>query len=149
MIKQSVVECLNRMETIIESSGKLPFSGKRAVDGVELLELIDRIRIALPEEMRQTEALIAERSRLAAEDGVGIASAQASGADGEVFASAREEAEVLLMRAEREAMEIRLGADDYAEATLASLQETLDRTSFVVRKGIEELRRRKDNPEAR
>ena len=66
MIKQSVVECLNRMETIIESSGKLPFSGKRAVDGVELLELIDRIRIALPEEMRQTEALIAERSRLAA-----------------------------------------------------------------------------------
>ena len=149
MIKQSVVECLNRMETIIESSGKLPFSGKRAVDGVELLELIDRIRIALPEEMRQTEALIAERSRLAAEDGVGIASAQASGADGEVFASAREEAEVLLMRAEREAMEIRLGADDYAEATLASLQETLDRTSFVVRKGIEELRRRKDYPEAR
>ncbi len=86
---------------------------------------------------------------MAAEDGVGIASAQASGADGEVFASAREEAEVLLMRAEREAMEIRLGADDYAEATLASLQETLDRTSFVVRKGIEELRRRKDNPEAR
>ncbi len=55
MIKQSVVECLNRMETIIESSGSCLF-GKRAVDGVELLELIDRIRIALPEEMRQTEA---------------------------------------------------------------------------------------------
>ena len=45
MVKQSVVEYLNRMETIIESSGRLPFSGKRAIDGIELLELIDRIRI--------------------------------------------------------------------------------------------------------
>jgi len=67
------------------------------------------------------------------------------GSNGDVIASAREDAEELLSRAEREAMEMRLGADEYAEATLAALQETLDRTSFVVRKGIEELRRRKDN----
>ena len=57
MLKQSVIECLDRMERTIESSGRMLFSGKRIVDGVELLELIDRIRIALPEEMRQAEAL--------------------------------------------------------------------------------------------
>jgi hypothetical protein len=62
MVKQSVVEYLNRMESIIESSGRLPFSGKRAIDGIELLELIDRIRIALPEEIRQAETLIAENA---------------------------------------------------------------------------------------
>lgn len=146
MVKQSVVEYLNRMETVIESSGRLPFSSKRVIDGVELLELIDRIRIALPEEIRQAETLIAERTRMAAEAGVEMASAQAAGTKGDVIASAREDAKELLSRAERDAMEIRLGADEYAETTLASLQETLDRTSFVVRKGIEELRRRKDNP---
>lgn len=149
MVKQSVVEYLNRMETIIESSGRLPFSSRRAIDGVELLELIDRIRIALPEEIRQAETLIAERTRMAAEAGVEVASAQAAGSNGDVIASAKEDAEDLLSSAEREAMEIRLGADEYAEATLASLQETLDRTSFVVRKGIEELRRRKDKPAVR
>ena len=145
MVKQSVVEYLNRMETIIESSGRLPFSGKRAIDGIELLELIDRIRIALPEEIRQAETLIAERTRMAAEAGAEVASAQAVGSNGDVIASAREDAEELLSRAERESMEIRLGSDQYAEATLAALQEPLDRTSFVLRKGIEELRRRKDN----
>ena len=148
MMKQSVVECLDRMERTIESSGKMLFSGRRIVDGVELLELIDRIRIALPEEMRQAEALQSERSRIAAESGRAEAgpSSQTS-ASGEVTARAREEAEAILAQARREAFDIRAGADEYAESTLSSLQETLDRTSFVVRKGIDELKRRKSDPD--
>ena len=146
MLKQSVIECLDRMERTIESSGRMLFSGKRIVDGVELLELIDRIRIALPEEIRQAEVLQSERSRIAVESGRAEAgpSSQAS-ASGEVTARAREEAEAILAQARREAFEIRAGADEYAESTLSSLQETLDRTSFVVRKGIDELKRRKSD----
>jgi hypothetical protein len=52
-----------------------------------------------------------------------------------------------LAQARREAFEIRAGADEYAESTLSSLEETLDRTSFVVRKGIDELKRRKSDPD--
>ena len=148
VMKQSVIECLDRMERAIESSGRMLLSGKRIVDGVELLELIDRIRIALPEQIRQVEALQAERTRIAAESGGAEAgpSSQMS-ASGEVLATAREEAEDILAHARREAFEIRAGANDYAESTLSSLQETLDRTAFVVRKGIDELKRRKGGPD--
>lgn len=146
MLKQSVIECLDRMERTIESGGRMLFSGKRIVDGVELLELIDRIRIALPEEIRQAEALLSERSRIAAESGRVEAGPSGQAVAGvEVAARAREEAEAILAQARREAFDIRAGADEYAESTLSSLQETLDRTSFVVRKGIDELRRRKSD----
>jgi cell division septum initiation protein DivIVA len=146
MLKRSVIECLDRMERTIESSGRMLFSGKRIVDGVELLELIDRIRIALPEEIRQAEALQSERSRIVAESGhVEAGPSGQTSASGEVTARAREEAEGILAQARREAFEIRTGADEYAESTLSSLQDTLDRTSFVVRKGIDELKRRKSD----
>jgi cell division septum initiation protein DivIVA len=148
ILKQSVIECLDRMERTIESSRKMLFSSSRIVDGVELLELIDRIRIALPEEIRQAEALQSERSRIAAESGrVEAGPSGQAQASGEVTARAREEAEAILAQARREAFEIRAGADEYAESTLSSLQETLDRTSFVVRKGIDELKRRKNDPD--
>lgn len=147
MVKQSVVECLDRMERAIESSRRALFSGKRVVDGVELLELIDRIRIALPEQIRQAEALQAERARIVAEsESAETGAASQVSQRGEVLANAREEAEDILAQARREAFEIRAGADDYAESTLSALQETLDRTGFVVRKGIEELKRRKGEP---
>jgi cell division septum initiation protein DivIVA len=148
ILKQSVIECLDRMERTIESSRKMLFSSSRIVDGVELLELIDRIRIALPEEIRQAEALQSERSRIAAESGrVEAGPSGQAQASGGVTARAREEAEAILAQARREAFEIRAGADEYAESTLSSLQETLDRTSFVVRKGIDELKRRKNDPD--
>lgn len=149
-MKQSVIECLDRMERTIESSRRMLFSGRRMVDGVELLELIDRIRIALPEEIRQAEALQSERNRISTESGR-VEAGSAAGpsiqaqVSGEIAARAREEAEAILAQARREAFEIRAGADEYAESTLASLQETLDRTSFVVRKGIDELNRRKSD----
>lgn len=137
-MKYSVVECLDRIERIIESSSKIPFSSKRSVDGVEVLELIDRIRIALPEESRQSEVLSAERARISS----GEPGRAGTLPTPESNALAREEGEAILEKARREAVEVRQGADEYAQTTLASLQETLDRTSAVVRRGIEELRRR-------
>lgn len=147
MVKQSVVECLDKMESIIESASKVPLSGKRVVDGVELLELIDKVRIALPEEIRQAETLIAERNRIAYETPYPESAAprQAS-AFSEALADAREEAGRIVEEARREAAEVRSGADEYAESTLSSLEDTLEKTAAVVRKGIEELGRRNQGP---
>ena len=140
MLKQSVIECLDRMERTIESGGRMLFSSSRIVDGVSCRH--DRIASLC----RRRSGRLSERSRIAAESGRVEAGPSGQAVAGvEVAARAREEAEAILAQARREAFDIRAGADEYAESTLSSLQETLDRTSFVVRKGIDELRRRKSD----
>jgi cell division septum initiation protein DivIVA len=151
LVKQSVIECLDRLENLIETSSRIPIVGKRIVDRIEVLELIDQIRIALPEEIRQAELLLAERKNIVTEakreaevirDHATEERAKLA-AESDIVALARDQAEKLLQEARRDAAEVKAGADDYAESTLTSLEETLQRTARVVRKGIEELRRRK------
>ena len=64
-------------------------------------------------------------------------------ANTEVVMTAKQEAERILSEARMEAAEIKKGADEYSESTLANLEDTLNRTTKVVKKGLEELERRK------
>jgi len=142
----SVNECLDRVEQVLESSARIPFTNKRAVDALEILDLLDRIRIAMPGDDRD-----GRRTRVA-EEAQGAAGASAGRPDRRGAQSPRErpvrpsEAEersaALLAQAQAEAEQIRSGARDYAESTLKSLNETLERTSAVVQRGIDELKRR-------
>ncbi|NPV52129.1 MAG: ATPase [Firmicutes bacterium] len=150
MGKTKVIDLLDRLEVAIESARRVPLIGKAMVDSYELLEIIDQIRIALPQEIKDAELLLRDKERLLSEARAEaerlVSSAQdhiASLVDNnEVVRAARAEAERILVESRNEVEAMKSGADEYVDETLANLEENLQRVLKVVRKGREELRRK-------
>ncbi len=61
-----LIELLDRLEGIIEDSRRMPLTNKVVVDAYDVLELLDKIRISLPDEVKKAEELLKERDKIIA-----------------------------------------------------------------------------------
>ena len=59
-----VFTLLESLEEILESSSKVPFSTKVMVDAGELRDIIEDIRLKLPDELKQAKWVKEERQRI-------------------------------------------------------------------------------------
>jgi hypothetical protein len=107
------------------------------VDEERILDIIDRMRVAVPEELKQARKVIGEQERL-----IGEAQEQVRQAMEEqgLLAAVEAERARLLAQAERDAAVVRGGADDYARQVLEELEQRLSRLSASVQNGLRELR---------
>ena len=129
---------------------RVPFGNKALIDEQALLDAIDQMRIAIPEEIKQAKRITQDRERL-------MANAQAE-AD-QILAAARERAAYLLqdkeltrsaeLRAQgiiddarKEALRIQAEADGYSLKVLSDLVTELTRQQQTAQNGMEVLRRR-------
>jgi cell division septum initiation protein DivIVA len=106
------------------------------VDEERLLDVIDRMRIAVPEEMKRARRIIQEQDRLLEEAQARLQ--QALDEQG-VLAAIEDERSRLLGQAEQEATQVRDGADEYAHQVLQELDEHLVRLLTSVRNGLDSL----------
>lgn len=143
----NLIILLDRLDQMIESATEIPLTGKCLIDAEEALDLLDRIRNAIPEEVKRAEWLTAEKDRVIRE-GQAEAERMLSQAqeyiakmvsESEITRRAKEERERILSEAREEAAAIEREARDYAESVLANLQTALERTLEVVRRGRDEL----------
>ena len=143
----TLVMLLDQLEDLIDTAPEIPFTGRALVDGDQILELIAKVREALPEGFRALQEAAAEREeiiRKSQEEAMRIIKeAQEEAArlvsEHELARRASEEAERLLEEARRRAKELQAEADRYAAQVLDRLQGSLERTLEVVRKGRAEL----------
>lgn len=150
MGKTKIMDLLDRLEAAMEGGRRIPLLGKVAVDRYEILETVDQIRICLPEEVKQAESLLTEKDRILAEarmeaerlTGGAKEHLAALVSREEVVKAAEAEASRIIEEAKTQANETRRGADGYAAETLSRLEESLQRTLKVVRRGVEELKKR-------
>jgi len=148
--KTKIVDLLDRLEAAVEGGRRIPLLNKVAVDRYELLEIVDQIRICLPEEVKQAEWLLTEKDRILAEATSEAEKMKVSAREHlatmvsreEVVKAAEAEATRIIEEAKAQANETRRGADEYAAETLSKLEEGLQRTLKVVRRGVEELKRK-------
>lgn len=147
MNRMNLIILLDRLDQMIESATEIPLTGKCLIDAEEALDLLDRIRNAIPEEVKRAEWLTAEKDRVIRE-GQAEAERMLSQAqeyiakmvsESEITRRAKEERERILSEAREEAAAIEREARDYAESVLANLQTALERTLEVVRRGRDEL----------
>ncbi len=108
------------------------------VDEERILDIIDRMRVAVPEELKQAQRIIAEQDRLLAEARTHVQ--QVLEEKGLMEAIEAERAR-LIAEAEQEAASIRAGADDYARQVLEELEQRLARLTSNVQNGLRELQR--------
>src|SRR5512146_383430 len=145
-----IMQLLDRLETVLSGGSRIPLSGKTMVDEHECMDILDQLRIAVPEEVKQAKRLQSDRDRIIrdaeerAERIIAQAREQASASaeQHEIVRAAEARARLILQAADAEAEERRDGADRYAAETLAQLERHLDEQLTVVRNGIRALSRR-------
>lgn len=137
---------LDRLETLLSDSRRI--GGKLIVDAQRSWDLIDQMRISVPEEVRQAQRVNQERDRIIAqakeEAGRIIELARQDAAklteEHPITEQAQERAVTIERRARREARNVQREADEYVMDVLTQLDGDLARTLTVVRNGIEKLR---------
>ena len=108
------------------------------------LDLVDQLRVAVPEEVRAAKRInakgerILEKAQEEAERTIARAQEQAAFLIEErgLTEAAQEESLRILARAEEDAEEVRRGADEYAASVLIGLEGDLVRTLQSIKKGV-------------
>lgn len=127
-----------------------------------LLDLIDEMRVSVPENVAEAQRLVEQRERILSEaedeahDTIAAAQEEASRriteseitksaeAHGQaILAAAQQRAEAIVAEANKQIAQRRGEADDYALDVLRRLESHLDTLRTSVRRGIEALEREK------
>ncbi len=122
----------------------VPLTRNAVVDRDAVLDLIDQLRVAIPEEVRAAKRINAEGERIMekAEEEAGrvISRAQEQAAfliaERGLLDRAEAEGRQIIADAEAQAAEIRAGADDYALGLLETLETEVGKALAGVQKGI-------------
>lgn len=128
-----LLKLLNEIEDILEDSSTIPLSGKAIVDRHELLEILKEIRIKLPDEIKQAEWIREERQRILAEaqnESETIVNEaklhiEEMVENDEITRKAQERSDEIISKAQNNAKDIRLGAKEYADELLKTVQGEL------------------------
>jgi cell division septum initiation protein DivIVA len=146
---------LHQLEELIREAKSMPLSASVLVNKDEVLELVDGMRNTLPEEIKQARWVVKDREELLAKarrDAEAIVEEARKEqarlvSEEEIAAESVREAERILSEAREQARQIKLEAEDYVDAMLASFestltktQERLTKTMDLVERGRERLR---------
>ncbi len=152
-----ILHLVDRLEEIIKSSFRLPFSGLRLVDERHIWPLLDQMRISVPDEVRRAERTLREKDRIMAqaqeetERIIALARSEAAQLTAEhaITQAAEARAAAIREQARREAEGIRTGADEYAFDVLCNLEQELKRTLTVIENGIRTIQAEREQRESK
>jgi cell division septum initiation protein DivIVA len=142
-----ILQMIDRLEELLNESRPLPFTHNVIVDEDRMLDLIDQMRVSIPDEVKKAQQLLAQRDRLLAqaqeEANRTIAIAREKSDQlverDQVVQAAYSQSEQIKAQAESEALVIRQEADTYVMETLRNLEMEMERTLNQVRNGIRAL----------
>jgi hypothetical protein len=135
---------LERLESQIATGTGVPRTRKVLVDKDAVLDLIDQLRVAVPEEVHAAKRINAEGERIiekASEEAGRIAArAQEQAAylidERGLTEMAEAEGRRIIDEAQRAADDVRLGADEYAAEILEGLESEVRKALAGIEKGI-------------
>ena len=139
-----ILQLIDRLEELFNQSKTIPLTRNVMVDEDKMLDIIDQMRIAIPEEVKKAQQLLGQRDRVLAQSQeeanrtIDIARQKAEQlvAKDMVVVEAQRRADQILTQARSDAEGVRADADDYVTNSLHQLQEELERISNQVRNGI-------------
>ena len=139
-----ILQLIDRLEELFNEAKAVPFTHNVLVDEDRMLELIDQMRIAIPEEVKKAQQIVAQKDRVHAQAQeeanrtLQIARDKAAELTQKdiVTQEAQRRAEQILSQARAEAEAIRADADNYVLDTLVQLQDQIAKLSNQVNNGI-------------
>ena len=149
-----IYHLIDRLERLLAESMRLPLSAYLVVNEDDFLDVIDQMRTAIPQQIRDGERLQREKERIVAqaEEEAGRvvlkAREQASGlvTDHELSRAAQANADAIMANAMREAQVLKADANEYARTVLGTLdgqlhtvEEQISNLLITVRNGLNTL----------
>jgi len=140
---------LDRLEALLVESRQFMLTSNVLVDRDRCFDIINQMRVSIPEEVKKSKRIYQERDRVIAQANeeaeriIALAREQAAElvAEHVIANQAEDKAQVVLERAQREAQEVRYGADDYALTVLRNLEQQLIDNLGTVQNGLVTLER--------
>jgi cell division septum initiation protein DivIVA len=151
-----ILHLVDRLEELLNQSRPFPFTHNVMVDEDRMLDLIDQMRVAIPDEVKKAQQLMAQRDRILAQAQeeanrtLSIArekSEQLVERDS-IVQAAQARAEQIVAQARADIENTKHDADDYVVETLTKLEMELERYLTQVRNGIHTLQDEKVKPES-
>jgi cell division septum initiation protein DivIVA len=142
-----ILYLLDQLEEVIGAGSQVPFTSRRLVDEQEILDILDQIRMSIPEELKAARRVSEERDQVLAEAQLEAdrllrdAEQHAAGrlAEHSLVRTAEGRAEEIEERARRDAERVREEAEAYAYRVLERLHEQINQVGQAVERGLREL----------
>ncbi|MEM6285100.1 MAG: ATP synthase F0 subunit B [Chloroflexota bacterium] len=145
---------VDRLEDLVDEGRHMPMSKYTLIDEERALELIDQMRISIPEEIEKAARILAQRDRILS---------QAHEESARIVQNAREKSEKLIEndvnvqaarsqaaniveQAKQDAEAITQEADDYAIKVFEALKQRLGRAMADVQQGIDVMQATEPTP---
>ncbi len=144
-----VLELIDMLEDVVDKAFGIPLIGKAIMDRDELLDLIEEIRINLPDDLKQAKWVKDERQRILDDANKEAASiiklAEEKMAslidDHEITQRAYAQANEIVSGAQNNAREIRANTKQYVDDHMANLEAKLEKMITTVRENRNELKK--------
>ena len=149
-----ILHLIDRLEALLNEGSHPPLTKKVMIEEQRAWEIIDQMRIAIPEEVKKAKRINQERDRIIAQANeesariIELAKEEADklAGESEVTKAAQTRANTIVERAQREAEALKLDADDYTLQVLGKLDEDLTKALGIVRNGLLKLDADRANP---
>lgn len=149
-----ILHLVDRLEELFNESRPIWFTHSVIIDEDKILDIIDQMRVSIPEEIKKAQQLLNQRDRILAQAQeeanrtLVIAREKSEHIverDG-IVQAAQTRSEQIIAQARDEAEKTKLDADDYVLETLTKLEMEVDKYLNQVRNGIKVLQTGKSQP---
>jgi hypothetical protein len=151
-----ILHLVDRLEELFNESRPIPLTHNVIVDEDRMLDLIDQMRVAIPEEVKKAQQVLSQRDRIMAQSQeeanrtLALAREKSEGLveQSAIVEAARIRVKEIEAEALRDAERTRREADNYVIETLSQLELQLERSLNQARNGIMALKNVSHAPEA-
>lgn len=139
-----ILHLIDRLEELFNESRPIPFTHNVIVDEDRMLDLIDQMRVAIPEEVKKAQQVLAQRDRILAQAQEEVNRTLALAREKSeqmierdaIVQAAQARAEQIIAQAHQDGKAVRREADEYVMETLTRLEMEMDRALTQIRNGI-------------
>jgi F0F1-type ATP synthase membrane subunit b/b' len=150
-----VLVLIDKLDDAIHNGKPVPLTDQVRVEREEIYDILDQMRATVPEEIKQARWIVKERQEMLAEAKREAERIIREARDQqerlinqqEVVRLAERQAEDIIEEARSREREIRLGAEDYADDILNTLEVNLQKFTAAVQRGRERLAGREQGAE--
>jgi len=148
-----VLVLIDKLDDLVHNAKPVPLTDQVRVDKEEIYDILDQMRATIPEEIKQARWIVKERQEMLAEakrEAERIVKEARERQDRlisneEVMKAAERAAEDIVDEAQAREREIRLGAEDYADEILNTLEINLTKFIAAIQRGREQMARRDES----
>jgi len=142
-----ILALVDRLEELFNESRPIPLTHNVIVDEDKFLDIIDQMRISVPDEVKKAQKVFSDRDRILAQAQeeanrtLGLARDNAGQLvdKDSVVMEAKRRAEQIVDQARITAEEVKMGADQYAQESLSNLKLELEQLLNQISNGLQVL----------